>query len=58
LSKYNTALQLLLVGLTTLNPLLPYDLSGPLFYLQWVVAATTVGSGATYLFGGGVKYVK
>lgn len=36
LSKYNTALQLVLVGLTTINPLLPYDLSWPLYCLQYV----------------------
>ncbi|ORY92438.1 CDP-alcohol phosphatidyltransferase-domain-containing protein [Leucosporidium creatinivorum] len=58
LSKYNTALQLVLVGATTISPLLPYDLSFPLYCLQWLVAGTTLGSGASYLFGSGVKFIR
>lgn len=78
LSKYNTALQLLLVGATTVSPLLPMDVATPLFCLQsvvsirsawskadaspserWATAATTVGSGMSYLFSNkAIKYIK
>lgn len=34
ISKYNTALQLALVGLTAAAPVLPVDLSSPLSMLQ------------------------
>lgn len=36
ISKYNTFLQLVLVGITTVAPLLPFDLSTPLLALQCV----------------------
>ncbi|KAL2164558.1 hypothetical protein VTH06DRAFT_3775 [Thermothelomyces fergusii] len=51
ISKYNTALQLGLMGLTTLAPVIPaVDLSTPLSILQYVVATTTVWSGASYVY--------
>ncbi|SPN98312.1 related to cardiolipin synthase [Cephalotrichum gorgonifer] len=50
ISKYNTALQLALVGLTTAAPVIPFDMSSALPILQYVVAATTVLSGASYVF--------
>ncbi|KAK4053388.1 hypothetical protein OIV83_001552 [Microbotryomycetes sp. JL201] len=58
ISKYNTALQLLLVGATTVSPLLPFDFTTALTCLQYVVAGTTVWSGSSYLFGSGVRYIK
>ncbi|KAH9988024.1 hypothetical protein BJV77DRAFT_1023395 [Russula vinacea] len=42
ISKVNTALQLLLLGSTTISPLLPARL--------WTVAVTTVWSGLSYVF--------
>lgn len=50
ISKVNTALQLLLMGTTTVSPLLPLDLGLSLQGLQWLVATTTIWSGASYLF--------
>ncbi|KAK0621290.1 hypothetical protein B0T17DRAFT_508654 [Bombardia bombarda] len=51
ISKYNTALQLGLMGLTTAAPVVPaLDLGTPLVVMQCVVAATTVWSGASYVF--------
>ncbi|ELQ42136.1 phosphatidyl synthase [Pyricularia oryzae Y34] len=50
ISKYNTFLQLALMGLTTTAPVVPYDLDGALAAMHWVVAVTTVWSGASYVF--------
>ncbi|KAG5925570.1 hypothetical protein E4U42_004172, partial [Claviceps africana] len=50
ISKYNTFLQLGLVGLTTAAPLVHADLSAILATLQYTVAATTLWSGASYIF--------
>ncbi|PKS11870.1 hypothetical protein jhhlp_001164 [Lomentospora prolificans] len=50
ISKYNTALQLLLVGLATANPVIPADVSSILSVLHYVVATTTVWSGASYIY--------
>ncbi|CAA7269242.1 unnamed protein product [Cyclocybe aegerita] len=50
ISKVNTALQLLLMGTTTVSPILPLDISTPLQGLQWIVATTTVWSGLSYVF--------
>ncbi|EPQ56283.1 hypothetical protein GLOTRDRAFT_74874 [Gloeophyllum trabeum ATCC 11539] len=50
ISKVNTALQLVLMGTTTISPLLPTDISLPLQGLQWIVAATTIWSGLSYVF--------
>ncbi|KAJ4159292.1 uncharacterized protein LMH87_008199 [Akanthomyces muscarius] len=50
ISKYNTFLQLALVGVTTGAPLVPVDLSQALTIMQYVVAATTVWSGASYIY--------
>ncbi|KAK3296035.1 CDP-alcohol phosphatidyltransferase-domain-containing protein [Chaetomium fimeti] len=51
ISKYNTALQLGLVGLTTLAPVIPaVDMSSMLGVMHYVVATTTVWSGASYIY--------
>ncbi|OCH84116.1 CDP-diacylglycerol--glycerol-3-phosphate 3-phosphatidyltransferase [Obba rivulosa] len=50
ISKINTALQLLLMGVTTVSPLLPVDIGLALQALQWTVATTTIWSGLSYLF--------
>lgn len=50
ISKANTALQLLLVGLATAAPVSPYDLTSVLSVLHYVVATTTVWSGASYVY--------
>jgi len=49
ISKYNTALQLLLMGVTTVSPLITMDISVPLQTLQFIVAGTTVWSGLSYV---------
>ncbi|KAI5479200.1 cardiolipin synthase [Pseudohyphozyma bogoriensis] len=59
ISKYNTALQLLLVGATTVAPLIPADLTMAMMGLQWTVAGTTIASGLSYVFSSkAVKYIK
>ncbi|KAH9927003.1 CDP-alcohol phosphatidyltransferase-domain-containing protein [Fomitopsis serialis] len=50
ISKINTLLQLSLMALTTVSPVLPVDLGPTLQAFQWVVATTTIWSGASYLF--------
>jgi len=50
ISKVNTALQLLLMGTTTVTPILPIDIGLQLHGLQWLVATTTVWSGLSYVF--------
>lgn len=50
ISKYNTALQLGLIGMTTALPLISADLSLPMEVWQYVVATTTVWSGASYIY--------
>ncbi|KAI9147919.1 CDP-alcohol phosphatidyltransferase class-I family protein [Paramyrothecium foliicola] len=50
ISKYNTFLQLALVGLTTSAPLVGVDLGLALTSLQYIVAGTTIWSGASYIF--------
>jgi len=50
ISKVNTALQLLLMGTTTVGPILPFDISIGLNALWWVVGTTTIWSGASYIF--------
>jgi cardiolipin synthase len=49
-SKWNTALQLCLIGATTALPLIPYEVGTAMMALQCVVAATTVWSGASYVY--------
>ncbi|GAA5940151.1 cardiolipin synthase [Sporobolomyces koalae] len=59
ISKYNTFLQLVLVGTTTVGPLLPFAIEQPLTVLQWIVAGTTVWSGLSYVgSGSAIKYLK
>ncbi|KAI0820774.1 CDP-alcohol phosphatidyltransferase-domain-containing protein [Trametes gibbosa] len=53
ISKVNTALQLLLMGTATVSPIIPLDISLPLQGLQWIVAGTTIWSGASYVFAKG-----
>ncbi|KAL9933660.1 hypothetical protein V8E36_007318 [Tilletia maclaganii] len=57
ISKYNTFLQLCLVGVSTVMPILSpetQELCEPaLTAFQWVVAGTTIWSGASYVFGRG-----
>ncbi|KAK2000516.1 CDP-alcohol phosphatidyltransferase [Colletotrichum falcatum] len=50
ISKYNTFLQLILIGITTAAPVLSYDLSTPMTIMQYVVATTTIWSGASYIY--------
>ncbi|KAM0543585.1 hypothetical protein ACHAPJ_012251 [Fusarium lateritium] len=50
ISKYNTFLQLALVGVTTAAPLLGNDLTPALTVMQYVVAGTTIWSGASYVY--------
>ncbi|KAH8879400.1 hypothetical protein GQ53DRAFT_756024 [Thozetella sp. PMI_491] len=50
ISKYNTALQLGLMGLTTMAPVVPLEMGVPLGIMQYIVAATTVWSGASYVY--------
>ncbi|KAK8066559.1 hypothetical protein PG997_013306 [Apiospora hydei] len=50
ISKYNTFLQLALMGATVVSPLLTVDVAVALTGLQYTVAATTVWSGLSYVF--------
>ncbi|KAF9530370.1 CDP-alcohol phosphatidyltransferase-domain-containing protein [Crepidotus variabilis] len=50
ISKVNTALQLLLMGVTTVSPILPISIQTPLVGLQLLVASTTIWSGMSYVF--------
>ncbi|VBB86888.1 Putative cardiolipin synthetase [Podospora comata] len=51
ISKFNTFLQLGLMGLTTVAPVVTaVDFSQSLTVLQYIVATTTVWSGASYVF--------
>ncbi|CUA78210.1 hypothetical protein RSOLAG22IIIB_02829 [Rhizoctonia solani] len=50
ISKYNTFLQLSLMGITTVTPLIPLDLSIQLSALQLTVTVTTIWSGLSYVF--------
>ncbi|KAA1119473.1 hypothetical protein PGT21_026878 [Puccinia graminis f. sp. tritici] len=59
ISKYNTFLQLSLVGLTTINPLIPLDTHTPIVLLQWTVASTTIISGLSYVFSrNAIRYIR
>ncbi|KAJ7066449.1 CDP-alcohol phosphatidyltransferase-domain-containing protein [Mycena amicta] len=49
ISKVNTALQLFLMGTTTVSPLVPMDVSLGLQALQLTVGVTTIWSGLSYL---------
>ncbi|TAQ85647.1 hypothetical protein B7494_g6032 [Chlorociboria aeruginascens] len=50
ISKYNTALQLALIGATTAMPLMTVDVSVAMMAMQYLVATTTVWSGASYIY--------
>lgn len=50
ISKVNTALQLALIGATTALPLVSVDVGGFMVGMQYLVAATTVWSGASYVW--------
>lgn len=58
ISKINTALQLMLMGLTTISPLLDFSVGGGLAVLQWTVAGTTIWSGFSYLGRSGVRILR
>ncbi|OAV96053.1 hypothetical protein PTTG_02275 [Puccinia triticina 1-1 BBBD Race 1] len=59
ISKYNTFLQLSLVGLTTINPIIPIDTHTPMLILQWTVATTTIISGLSYVFSRkAIRYIR
>ncbi|POW15708.1 hypothetical protein PSTT_02034, partial [Puccinia striiformis] len=68
ISKYNTFLQLILVGLTTINPIIPMDIQTPMTILQlsyiskktqrWTVATSTITSGLSYIFSrNAIRYI-
>ncbi|KFZ20193.1 hypothetical protein V502_03292 [Pseudogymnoascus sp. VKM F-4520 (FW-2644)] len=50
ISKWNTALQLGLIGATTAMPLIPFELGATMTGFQYLVAATTIWSGASYVY--------
>lgn len=50
ISKYNTALQLVLIGATTAIPLVTADISIAMTTMQYLVATTTVWSGISYIY--------
>ncbi|KAI9718949.1 MAG: hypothetical protein M1812_003834 [Candelaria pacifica] len=50
ISKINTFLQLALIGATTAQPLIAADVSGAMMAMQYLVATTTVWSGASYVY--------
>lgn len=50
ISKINTALQLALIGATTALPLVSVDVGDVMVGMQYLVAATTVWSGASYVW--------
>ncbi|KAL1413003.1 hypothetical protein Q8F55_000752 [Vanrija albida] len=59
ISKINTALQLLLMGFTTISPLITaFPTDGILQALQWTVAGTTIWSGFSYVGASGYKFLK
>jgi cardiolipin synthase len=50
ISKWNTALQLGLIGATTAMPLIPLEMGTAMTAFQYLVATTTVWSGASYVY--------
>jgi len=57
-SKWNTLIQLSLMGVTTISPIVQLDLSVLLTALQWLTACTTLFSGAQYVVSqGAIKYL-
>ncbi|KAI0181046.1 hypothetical protein GGR52DRAFT_16617 [Hypoxylon sp. FL1284] len=50
ISKYNTFLQLALMGTTMVTPLLSTDVSVAMMGFQYLVATTTIWSGLSYVF--------
>lgn len=61
LSKINTGLQLALVGMYTVNPILPIDIHGILGLegFSYLVASTTIWSGLSYIWDkDAVKIIK
>ncbi|KAI1354576.1 CDP-alcohol phosphatidyltransferase-domain-containing protein [Xylaria sp. FL0043] len=50
ISKYNTFLQLGLMGATMLTPVVAVDVGAAMTALQYIVATTTVWSGLSYVF--------
>ncbi|KAI9762294.1 MAG: hypothetical protein M4579_000442 [Chaenotheca gracillima] len=50
ISKINTALQLALIGACTAQPLITADIANAMTAAQYLVATTTVWSGASYIY--------
>lgn len=50
ISKYNTALQLGLMGGMMVAPVVPVDMGLGLTVMQYIVATTTIWSGASYVY--------
>ncbi|KAF7904056.1 hypothetical protein EAF00_001390 [Botryotinia globosa] len=50
ISKYNTALQLGLIGATTALPLITWDVGIAMTGFQYLVATTTIWSGMSYIY--------
>ncbi|KAI9810979.1 MAG: hypothetical protein M1827_005710 [Pycnora praestabilis] len=50
ISKYNTALQLALIGAATAQPLITTDFASAMTAMQYLVATTTIWSGASYIY--------
>ncbi|KAI9660300.1 MAG: hypothetical protein M1829_006502 [Trizodia sp. TS-e1964] len=50
ISKVNTALQLALIGACTAQPLIAADVSTAMNLMQYLVASTTIWSGASYIY--------
>ncbi|APA08251.1 hypothetical protein sscle_03g030210 [Sclerotinia sclerotiorum 1980 UF-70] len=50
ISKYNTALQLGLIGATTALPLITWDVGVAMTGFQYLVATTTIWSGMSYIY--------
>ncbi|TGO88489.1 hypothetical protein BPOR_0159g00040 [Botrytis porri] len=50
ISKYNTALQLGLIGATTALPLITWDVGIAMTGLKYLVATTTIWSGMSYIY--------
>jgi len=48
--QFNTLLQLLLIGTTTIQPILAFDIMTYLSVMQYTVATTTIWSGLSYVY--------
>jgi cardiolipin synthase (CMP-forming) len=48
--QFNTLLQLVLIGTTTIEPILAIDIATYLSIMQYTVATTTIWSGLSYVY--------